>query len=204
MILHSYVHQPFDLKPGMTLGKFGGHYNRNNPVWEFNQDWLTYQSRVQYVLQKGEPVADVLFYTGDQLPLFYTKTFLNDLPYGIRPNACNKDMLNDRIKVVDGRLSLGGTQRFSVLILHNSTRMEYSTLKRIAVLVKAGAVVYGPKPLEMLSVTDIKNESINFKLLADSVWGNSTENIYGKGKMISGIPLARGFGWAKCYSRSYH
>ena len=204
MILHSYVHQPFDLKPGMTLGKFGGHYNRNNPVWEFNQDWLKYQSRVQYVLQKGEPVADVLFYTGDQLPLFYTKTFLNDLPYGIRPNACNIDMLNNRIKVVDGKLSLGGTQRFSILMLHNSTRMEYSTLKRIAGLVKAGAVVYGPKPLEMLSVTDIKNESISFKLLADSVWGNSTENIYGKGKMISGIPLAEVLDAVGCYSRSYH
>ena len=193
IILHSYIHQPFDLKPGMTLGKFGGHYNRNNPVWEFNQDWLKYQARVQYILQKGEPVVDVLFYTGDELPLFFTKSFVTDLPYGIRPNACNIDMLNSKIKVIDGNLSLGGNQRFSLLLLHNSTKMEFSTLKRIAELVKAGAVVYGPKPLEMLSLTDYKNEIAAFNKLANEVWGNTSENSYGKGKMISGKPLAEVF-----------
>jgi hypothetical protein len=189
IILHSYIHQPFDLKPGMTLGKFGGHYNRNNPVWEFNQDWLKYQARVQYILQKGEPVVDVLFYTGDQLPWFYTKSFVNDLPYGIRPNACNIDLLNHKIKVIDGKLSLGSDQRFSLLLLHNSTKMEFSTLKRIADLVKSGAVVYGPKPLEMLSVTDLKYKVDAFNQLANEVWGKTSVNSYGKGKMISGKPL---------------
>ena len=190
IILHSFVHQPLDNKPGMTLGKFGGHYNRNNPVWEFNQDWLIYQARVQYLLQKGEPIVDVLFYIGDELPLFYSKSFVKDLPYGITPNACNIDMLSNRIKVIDGKLSLGGNQRFSLLMLHNTTKMEFYTLKRIAELVKAGAVVYGPKPLEMLSVTDIKNDSTSFKKLVDAVWGNTTPNKYGKGKMYSGIPVA--------------
>ena len=190
IILHSYIHQPFDLKPGMTLGKFGGHYNRNNPVWEFNQDWLKYQSRVQYILQKGEPVVDVLFYTGDELPLFFSKNFVNDLPYGIRPNACNIDMLNHKIKVIDGKLSLGGKQQFSLLLLHNRTKMEFSTLKRIAELVKSGAVVYGPKPLEMLSLTNIKNDVAAFSKLAGEVWGKTNVNSYGKGKMISGKPLA--------------
>ena len=189
IILHSYIHQPFDQKPGMTLGKFGGHYNRNNPVWEFNQDWLKYQARVQYILQKGEPVADVLFYTGDELPWFYTKSYVNDLPYGIRPNACNNDLLNHKVKVIGGKLSIGGNQRFSLLLLHNSTKMEFSTLKRIADLVKAGAVVYGPKPLEMLSVTDLKYEVSAFNQLTNDVWGKTSVNSYGKGKMFSGKPL---------------
>jgi len=189
IILHSYVHQPFDKKPGMTLGKFGGHYNRNNPVWEFNQDWLKYQARVQYILQQGEPVVDVLFYTGDELPWFYTKSFVNDLPYGIRPNACNFDVLNSKVKVIDGKLSLGGNQRFSLLMLHNTTKMEFSTLKRVAQLVNAGAVVYGPKPLEMLSLTDVKNNVAAFHQLVNEVWGNGSENAYGKGRVISGKSL---------------
>jgi hypothetical protein len=189
IIMHSYIHQPFDNKPGMTLGKFGGHYNRNNPVWEFNYDWLQYQSRVQYILQKGQPVVDVLFYVGDELPWFYTKSFVKDLPYGITPNACNNDMLNKRINVVDGKLTLDGKQSFSLLLLHNTKKMEFSTLKRIAALVNAGAVVYGPKPQAMLSLTDIKSEANAFNQLVDAVWGNSTQNNYGKGKMISGEPL---------------
>jgi hypothetical protein len=99
-------------------------------------------------------------------------------------------MLNTKIKVINGKLSLGGNQRFSLLLLHNSTKMEFSTLKRIAELVKAGAVVYGPKQLEMLSLTDIKNDVAAFNKLAGEVWGNTSENSYGKGKMISGKPLA--------------
>jgi hypothetical protein len=190
IILHSYVHQPFDLKPGMTLGKFGGHYNRNNPVWEFNQDWLKYQSRVQYILQKGEPVVDVLFYFGDQLPLYFSKNFINDLPYGIRPNACNMEMLNHKIKIIDGKLTLGGKQHFPLLLLHNSTKMKFSTLKRISELVKDGAIVYGPKPIEMLGLVDNKNEKASFNKLVSDVWGNTSENNYGKGKMISGKPLS--------------
>ena len=190
IILHSYVHQPFDLKPGMTLGKFGGHYNRNNPVWEFNYDWLKYQSRVQYILQKGEPVVDVLFYVGDQLPLFYSKSFVNELPYGIRPNAVNLELLKNTIKVIDGKLTLNGRQSFPLLLLHNSSKMEFSTLKRIAELVKEGAIIYGPKPVEMLSLTDNKNNATAFNQLVKEVWGNTNEHSYGRGKMISRKPLA--------------
>ena len=39
MILHSYVHQAKDLKPGATLMKFAAHFNRNNPWWEFARGW---------------------------------------------------------------------------------------------------------------------------------------------------------------------
>ena len=186
LILHSFVHQPFDKKPGMTLGKFGAHFNRNNPTWEFNQDWLTYQARVQYVLQKGEPVVDVIFYAGDQLPQFFSKSYLNDLPFGIQASACNIDMLKNKAKVINGKISFGGRQHFPLLLLPNSTKMEFATLKQIAKLINDGAVVYGPKPLEMLSVKEIKNDEVEFRKLVDTLWGNTREINYGKGKMISG------------------
>jgi hypothetical protein len=189
LILHSFVHQPFDKKPGMTLGKFGAHFNRHNPVWEFSKDWMEYQARVQYVLQKGVPIADVVFFTGDQLPQYFSKSFMHDLPFGIQAAACNIDMLNNAT-VTDGKISFGGNQDFPLLLLHNSQKMEYSTLQRIAELVNDGAVVYGPRPVEMLSVHDIKNNTAAFHSLVDSLWGNSVENIYGKGKIISGTPLS--------------
>ncbi|MCK9412017.1 MAG: hypothetical protein M0Q53_06930 [Prolixibacteraceae bacterium] len=187
MILHSYVHQPLDKKPGATLSGFGSTFNRNNPWWEYAQGWMTYQARVQYVLQKGEPVVDVLFYVGDQFPQYYSfsKSIVNDLPYGFQANACNFDMLTDA-KVNGGKLSFGGLQTFPILTLPGLTIMDFVTLKRIAELVKEGVVVLGPKPLEMLSVSDIKTRTAEFNQLANSLWGNSTENQYGKGKVISG------------------
>lgn len=190
LILHSFVHQPFDKKPGMTLGKFGAHFNRNNPVWEFNRDWMAYQSRVQYVLQKGIPVIDVVFYSGDQLPQFFSKSFLDSLPFGIEATACNIDMLKARSKVINGKISFGGKQSFALLMLPNSTKMEYAILQRIAELVKDGAIVYGPKPLQMLAILEIKNDAVAFTKLAEALWGDSGENNYGKGKMISGRSIS--------------
>jgi hypothetical protein len=189
LVLHSFVHQPFDKKPGMTLGKFGGHYNRNNPLWEFTQDWMAYQARVQYVLQKGEPVLDVVLYIGDELPQFFSKSFLNDLPFGTQAMACNYDILMNRAKVIDGMISFGGKQSFPLLLLPNRTKMDLATLKQIAHLVREGAVIYGPKPLEMLSVQEIKHETVAFHNLVDSLWGPYQDNAFGKGRIISGKPL---------------
>jgi hypothetical protein len=73
--------------------------------------------------------------------------------------------------------------------LPNSTKMELATLRRIAGLVDKGAVVYGPRPLEMLSMSDIKKSEAEFKDLVNQVWGDSSENRYGKGTMISGKPM---------------
>ncbi|HYX07435.1 MAG TPA: glycosyl hydrolase [Bacteroidales bacterium] len=71
--------------------------------------------------------------------------------------------------------------------------MEFATLKRIAKLVNDGAVVYGPKPVEMLSVPEIENNTDEFNQLVNALWGmtDSTENNYGKGKVIYGKPIGR-------------
>jgi hypothetical protein len=189
IILHSYVLQAKDLKPGATLMKFAAHFNRNNPWWEFSKGWMDYQARIQYVLQQGEPIVDVIFYAGDQLPQYFSKSIINDLPYGTQANACNFEMLQ-QAKVIDGRISFGGKQSFPILTLPNTTTMELATLKQIARLVNNGAVIYGPKPMEMLSVSEIKNNAPEFKKLADDLWGKTPENKYGKGKVISGKPIA--------------
>jgi len=189
MILHSYVHQPSDKKPGVTLMQFAAHFNRNNPWWEFAQGWMDYQSRIQYVLQKGEPVVDVIFYAGDKLPQYFSKSVINDLPYGFQAGACNFDMLKNKAKMVDGKLWFGGKQSFPVLTLPKSTAMDFVTLKRIAELVNEGLTIWGPKPTEMLSLLEIKNNSAEFSKLADELWGKSAENQYGKGKVISGKPI---------------
>lgn len=189
MILHSYVHQPFDKKPGMTLMRFAAHFNRNNPWWEFAGGWMEYQARIQYVLQKGEPVVDVLFFIGDQLPQYFNKSIVNKLPYGTQANACNYDMLVNKARAVDGKISFGGRQSYPVLTLPENTSMELATLKRIAELVNDGAIVYGPKPLEMISVQDIKMHSGEFMELSNALWGTTSENQYGKGKVISSKPF---------------
>lgn len=196
LILHSYVHQPTDSVPGLTLGKFGSHFNRHNTWWPMASDWFTYQNRVQYMLQKGETFGDVLYFLGDQLPQFIASNTVNQLPYGYRESACNQDVLFNKTKVKNGKIVLSESQVYSILILPDSRLMELASLKRIYELVDEGAVVYGPKPLNQLSLKGRKDNGPEFKQLANKLWGNPDnarygERIVGKGKVIWGKSIEK-------------
>lgn len=196
MILHSYVLQPFDKIPEMTLGKFGSNFNRHNPWWSMTNDWFTYQNRIQYLLQKGETVSDVLYFLGDQLPQFIANKTVNKLPYNYRANACNADVLLNKTSIKNGKIFLSDNQSYSILILPDNTDMGYGSLKRISELVNQGAIVYGEKPQNMLSLNEKREMITDFKELADKLWGKqknitSGENNFGKGKIIWGKPIEK-------------
>lgn len=194
LILHSYVHQPTDQIPGMTLLKFGSHFNRHNTWWPMTSDWFNYQNRIQYLLQKGETVSDVLYFLGDQLPQFISNNTVNKLPFGFRPNGCNFDVLQNKTTVKNGKIRISMLQDFALLILPDNPDMELSSLKRIAGLVRQGAVVYGKKPQNSLSLKGKSTDREAFKALTDKLWGEqenktSGELNVGKGKIVWGKPI---------------
>ena len=195
IILHSNVHQPNDNKPGMTLGQFGAHFNRNNSDWKYISAWFDYQSRIQDVIQQGVASHDILYYLGDQLPEFLTYNKSNTLPFGYMFNSCNYDILKNRVKVTDGKLVLNGKVAYSVLCLPPVESISFETLERVGQLVKEGVVLYAKRPLRMLSLSDIKNNKKAFDELVNQIWGkidgqSVSSNNYGAGKVYWGIPLA--------------
>ncbi len=195
IILHSNVHQPNDNKPGMTLGQFGAHFNRNNTDWKYISGWFDYQMRIQDVIQQGVASHDILYYLGDQLPQFLSYNKSNSLPFGYMFNSCNFDILKNRIRVADGKLVLNGTATYSVLCLPPNESMNFETLKRIGELVKDGVILYAPKPLRMLSVSDIRTNKKAFDELVALIWGkidnkSVSSNNYGDGKVYWGVPIA--------------
>lgn len=195
MILHSYVHQPNDKVPGMTLGQFGSHFNRNNSYWQYISGWFNFQERINYVLQQGVASHDVLYYLGDQLPQYLVYNQSNKLPFGYMFNSCNFDILKNRIKVSNGKLVLNNEVSYSLLSFPPYETMSFETLKHLEALIKQGAVVYAPKPKFLLSLNDINNNRKEFEELTAKIWGNIdgkqiTENTYGKGKVFWGIPIS--------------
>ncbi len=194
MVLHSYVHQPTERKPGMTLGQFASHFNRHNLWWPYVSDWFTYQARIQYVLQKGLVVSDILYFIGDLLPEYQKYHDLYTLPYGYHFQLCNADILINHSEIEDGRIKLKNGPVYQILLLPDNNRMEYSTLQRIATLIENGATVIGPKPSGVLSYKDRDHNNRELENLADEIWGNIdgkiiTEHAYGKGKVIWGESL---------------
>ena len=193
MILHSSVHQPTDDKPGMTLGQFASHFNRNNLYWNHASSWLAYQARIQSLLGQGAPVFDVLYFLGDQLPQSFVRNVSTTLPAGYALGAVNAEILDERLAVVDGKLRLNGTTDAALLSLPPRPTMTLATLKRLAALVRAGALVYGPKPAQPLSMADTRAEG-EFQALADRVWGGVDgrtvlTHAHGKGSVTWGPPI---------------
>lgn len=194
MVLHSYVHQPTERKPGMTLGPFASHFNRHNNWWAQVSEWFDYQARIQYILQKGQVISDILYFIGDQLPEYQKNNDLYSVPYGYNMQLCNLDILLNRAEVINGMIRLENGLGYPILLLPDNDQMEYSTLKRIATLIQDGATVVGPKPINVLSYMDREQNNNELKKLADEIWGEIdgkviTENNWGKGKVIWGKRL---------------
>jgi hypothetical protein len=194
MVLHSYVHQPTEKQPGMTLGQFASHFNRHNNWWDHVSGWFTFQARVQYVLQKGQVLSDILYFIGDLMPEYQPVNDQYAAPYGYNIQLCNRDILFNHTRVEDGLIKTGNGLAYRILLLPDYNQMELSTLQGIAALVREGATILGPKPLSVVSYNNREQNNIELKELADMVWGKADgktvfENTYGKGRVIWGKPL---------------
>ena len=171
MILHSYVHQPDNRRPGVTLGIYGQTFNRHNTWFNAGDGFFGTQARIQYLLQQGDRCADALVYLGDRLPNteMSTMEIERNLPANIKFQYINRDVLMDRLSVSDGLIWLDGVHPFKFLMLRGD-RMETGTARRIAALVDAGATVYGPKPVATLSLKDMEKNDAELREIASRLW----------------------------------
>jgi hypothetical protein len=181
-VIHTSVHQPADGKiPGLGLGPFGQWFTRHETWGELAAPWTTYLSRSCYMLQQGKFAADIIYYYGEDSNI--TALFggrLPDIPAGYNFDFVNADALKNRLMVADGKITTGSGMSYRLLALDpNSQHMSLGVLRKIRDLVKAGAVVVGPRPIESPSLAD---SQANFRAIADEVWGKGT----GKGKAFGG------------------
>ncbi len=184
-VLHSYVHQPADKAPGWTLGRHGQAFNRLVPWWPMIGDWLREISRAQYLLQTSVPVYDVLIYYGDSMPRPGPGSL--KLPPGARSLRIDRVALN-QLKVVDGKLTLHGTDRYHALLVP-STRLRAETVETLARLVQDGAIIAASRPGKAPGWSDHAEQDRRIEATALSVWGAagavpSPKNV-GKGKLYS-------------------
>jgi len=186
-IIHTSVHQPVnDRIPGLGLGPFGQWFTRHETWAELAKPWTTYLSRSSYMLQQGKFAADIIYYYGEDsniTALFLAK--LPDIPPGYNFDFVNADALKNRLSVADGKITTATGMSYRVLALDpNSRHMSLAVLRKIRDLVKAGAVVVGPKPVESPSLADNQAE---FRAIADELWGRGI----GQGKVYGGETMAQ-------------
>ncbi|WP_298763466.1 glycosyl hydrolase [uncultured Polaribacter sp.] len=167
-IFHSYVHQPWDVAPGMALSYHGYDLNRNNTWWNQGKSFLDYIARSQFLLQQGKNVADVLVFTGESSPnTAFLMPQIKKLGFDYDLIGANK--LKD-LTVKDGVIysSVGNT--YNILVLPESDLIKPETLEKVKELVAGGAKVIGKKPSKSPSLTNYPNNDAIVKNEVEALW----------------------------------
>ncbi|MBI5833010.1 MAG: hypothetical protein HZB16_12000 [Armatimonadetes bacterium] len=190
-IFHRYAHQPWtDLKPGMTMSRWGMHFEWPITWWEQAPAWTKYLARGQFLLQSGVYAADALVFVGDNSP--NNAVGRGTLPAGYDYDCADPTILG-RLKVADGQLTLPHGSRYRVLVLPESDTMLPESLAKVQALLEAGATVVGPKPSRSPSLKPGSDAEV--QKLASAVWGDldgktKTQRAVGRGTLVWGKPLA--------------
>jgi hypothetical protein len=194
-VVHRYCHQPHpDVRPGITLGPFGMHWERTNTWFEKAGPWVQYVARCQSMLQQGQFLADLLYFTGENSP--QVSPGLGQLepppPPGYDWDTIDAETIRKRIEIKSGRIVLPGGMSYRILVLRNETKLSLPLLRRIQDMVNQGMWLVGPRPLQSPSLADDQEE---VRRLSAEVWGNLdgrtvTERACGQGRVFWGQTMS--------------
>lgn len=157
MVLHHWVHQPFDdrYQPGMGMGWWGTHFGRHQTWAEPGKEFYRYLGRVQALLQRGEtPVHHVSVGApggGDVIP---TAAFLSGL------------------KIEDGRVVLPSGRRYAFVHVPHDGALLPEVVREIKRLLASGATVVSARPERSPSLTGFPDADAEVQALATELWGS--------------------------------
>lgn len=205
-VYHTFAHQPLGegVLPGMTMGPYGVHWDRNQTWWPMASDYHRYVSRCSHLLRQGVSVADILYLTPEGAPHVFLppesamegsgplrdkKGYSFD---GISPN-----ILMARAAVEDGKIVFPGGTSYRMLVLPAFETMTPKLLTKIKELLNAGAVVVGTPPVKSPGLSDYPLCDQQVQTLATEIWASLkaptdiTARRVGKGHLFWGGEISR-------------
>lgn len=203
-IYHTFVHKALDehLRPGMTMGPYGVHWDRGQTWWPMASAYHQYVSRCSFVLQQGQTVADILYLTPEGAPHVFRPPHSamegNDtIPdrKGYNFDGCSPQMLAEA-SVKNHKIVFPGGASYHLLVMPIQKTMTPHVLTKIEELIRAGANVIGIPPLKSPSLVNYPQCDVNVKKTAEKIWDTTlppkeiTVQKYGKGKIYWGGGLS--------------
>jgi hypothetical protein len=212
-VFHRYALQPWgNVRPGMSMGPWGLHYERTQTWWEQSKAWHEYLARCQYLLQQGLFTADICMLSPEGSPQTLSSQRAFQSPASGEPehplerpgynfDTCPPEVVLTRMSVKDGRLVLPDGMSYRVLVLPRVETMTPRLLRKIKELVEAGATVMGAPPEKSPSLEGYPRCDEEVGELAKELWGDGatavasdksqdlatfSERSVGKGKVVSG------------------
>ncbi len=157
LVLHHWVHQPFDdrLQPGLGMGWWGTHFGRYQTWFEPGKEFFAYLARIQAVLQRSETPVDIV---SVGRPVEGSDTI------SVR-------VLLDGTTVENGRIVLPSGRRYALLAVPHDGAIEPEVVLRIGQLLEEGASVVAVRPHRSPSLRGYPACDRAVLALADRVWG---------------------------------
>ncbi|GAA4799285.1 hypothetical protein GCM10023231_30090 [Olivibacter ginsenosidimutans] len=185
--LHTFTNSPKEMGlPGQEYFA-GTHFNPNITWWKFSKAFFDYMARVQYLMQDGQFIADVLYYYGDQVPNIATlkasdpAKALPDFDYDVINEEC---LL--QLHVANGWIKLPYGMQYRVLVLPKHAVLSLKALQKIHQLVEDGATVIGPKTERTMSLEEEVAANKTIHQLANTLWGEKVSTSKGSRKVGKG------------------
>ncbi|MDR2384079.1 MAG: glycosyl hydrolase [Tannerella sp.] len=201
---HTFTHQalPDSLRPGMTMGGYGVHWDRNQTWWYLSRAYHDYVARSQFMLQQGRTVADILYLTPEGAPHIFRapdSALEGDDPMmpdrkGYNFDACPPSLIY-RAWVENGRVTFPDGASYRLLALPAFETMTPALLKKITELVESGATLAGLPPKKSPSLSNYPACDTELQMLARKLWGKTdppeklTLRTFGKGRIFWGEEL---------------
>jgi len=205
LIYHTFAHKPLDdrLRPGMSMGPYGVHWDRGQTWWPMASAYHLYVARCQHLLSQGKPVADVLYLAPEGAPHVFRPpasalegTEVLPDKRGFSFDGCSPAALMKDAAVKDGRVVFPGGASYRILVLPAVETMTPELLAKIGSLVEAGADVVGGPPLKSPSLENYPACDEAVAARAGALWGSreiparATGRAHGQGRIHWGGELA--------------
>ena len=203
-VYHTFQHQYLndDLKPGMTMGPYGVHWDRSQTWWPMADGYHKYITRCSHILQQGRTEADILYLTPEGAPHVFRAPASALTGDEVLPDrkcynfdGCSPSQLKTA-SVKDNRIVFPGGATYRLLVLPAVETMTPELLDKIESLVEAGAVVIGNPPRKSPSLVDYPKCDRLVASKAKTMWGKTdspaeiSEIRFGKGKIYWGGELS--------------
>ncbi len=193
IFFHTFTCSPREMgRPGQEYFA-GTHVNPQVTWWEYSDAFMDYINRIQFMVQQGRFVADVLYYYGDHVPNIFP--LKESDPAGVLPgydyDVTNEDVLL-KLKVEDGKIVVPGGISYRLLVLPDHKVLSLAALEKVADLLGQGATVAGPRPERLVSLVGGQAAQSRFQQLTDQLWGEvagaAGVRQIKKGRLIWGSP----------------
>ena len=192
-VFHTCTHNPQTnfFPPGTSMGSgIGTPFLRGQTWWKYLPAFTDYLSRCTYLLERGKPVSDVLWYLGDEIN--HKPDQNAPFPQEYKYDYCNPDVLLNRLSVRDGMITTPEGIRYRLLWIPDNQRMLPQTAEKLYELIHDGATVVGEAPQGLATLTDAAMAQQRFDTAVKNIWGEKPgRNLrqIGKGVVIAGMTL---------------